>query len=297
MPFSPWAMPDVPDVDLASFVLRHAVRLADRPALIDGERVVTYGELAERSSAPPAPCPAATWSRCSCRTPRFPSAPGRPARGRRGDAGEPALHRARARRPAAAHGRRARHRGRWPGPPAARRRPRRRRADALLERHDRAAEDGPAHPPRARWRTSARRPCCSRTARASGCSASRRSSTAWGCASCSCTRSPAARPSCRWRASTSRSCCGRSRARRQQALVPPPLLAALAHHPLVDSFDLSSLRMSAAAARRPPPRSSARPPRGSTASSPRATASPRRVRWSRSRRSTRRASGPARSGC
>jgi acyl-CoA synthetase (AMP-forming)/AMP-acid ligase II len=40
-------MPSVPDVDLASFALRHAVRLADRPALID-DRVVTYGELAER---------------------------------------------------------------------------------------------------------------------------------------------------------------------------------------------------------------------------------------------------------
>jgi acyl-CoA synthetase (AMP-forming)/AMP-acid ligase II len=47
MPFSPRPMPSVPDVDLASFALRHAVRLADRPALID-DRVVTYGELAER---------------------------------------------------------------------------------------------------------------------------------------------------------------------------------------------------------------------------------------------------------
>jgi acyl-CoA synthetase (AMP-forming)/AMP-acid ligase II len=49
MPFSPWPLPDVPDVDLATFALRHAVRLADRPALIDGERVVTYAELAERT--------------------------------------------------------------------------------------------------------------------------------------------------------------------------------------------------------------------------------------------------------
>jgi acyl-CoA synthetase (AMP-forming)/AMP-acid ligase II len=49
MPFSPWPPPDVPDVDLASFALRHAVRLADRPALIDGDRVVTYAELAERA--------------------------------------------------------------------------------------------------------------------------------------------------------------------------------------------------------------------------------------------------------
>ena len=47
MPFSPWPMPPVPDVDLATFALRHAVRLADRPALIE-DRVVTYGELAER---------------------------------------------------------------------------------------------------------------------------------------------------------------------------------------------------------------------------------------------------------
>ncbi|HEX5620643.1 MAG TPA: AMP-binding protein [Solirubrobacteraceae bacterium] len=47
MPFSPWPLPPVPDVDLASFALRHAARLAGRPALID-DRVVTYGELAER---------------------------------------------------------------------------------------------------------------------------------------------------------------------------------------------------------------------------------------------------------
>src|SRR4051794_16434720 len=44
MPF----MPAVPDVDLATFALRHAVRLADRPAVID-DRVLTYGELAERT--------------------------------------------------------------------------------------------------------------------------------------------------------------------------------------------------------------------------------------------------------
>jgi acyl-CoA synthetase (AMP-forming)/AMP-acid ligase II len=47
MPFSPWPLPPVPETDLASFALRHAVRLADKPALID-DRVVTYGELAER---------------------------------------------------------------------------------------------------------------------------------------------------------------------------------------------------------------------------------------------------------
>jgi acyl-CoA synthetase (AMP-forming)/AMP-acid ligase II len=49
MPFSPWPVPDIPDVDVAAFALRHAVRLADRPALI-GDRVMTYGELAERAS-------------------------------------------------------------------------------------------------------------------------------------------------------------------------------------------------------------------------------------------------------
>jgi acyl-CoA synthetase (AMP-forming)/AMP-acid ligase II len=47
MPFSRRPLPDVPDLDLATFALRHAVRLADRPALI-GDRVMTYGELAER---------------------------------------------------------------------------------------------------------------------------------------------------------------------------------------------------------------------------------------------------------
>jgi acyl-CoA synthetase (AMP-forming)/AMP-acid ligase II len=39
----------VPGVDLASFALRHAVRLADRPALI-ADRIITYGELAERAA-------------------------------------------------------------------------------------------------------------------------------------------------------------------------------------------------------------------------------------------------------
>jgi acyl-CoA synthetase (AMP-forming)/AMP-acid ligase II/S-adenosylmethionine/arginine decarboxylase-like enzyme len=45
---SPWPQPDVPAVDLTSFVLRHAGRLAGRPAVIDGAsgRTVTYGELA-----------------------------------------------------------------------------------------------------------------------------------------------------------------------------------------------------------------------------------------------------------
>jgi acyl-CoA synthetase (AMP-forming)/AMP-acid ligase II len=46
---SPWPEPDVPAVDLVSFVLRHAGRLAERPAVIAGAdgRTVTYGELTD----------------------------------------------------------------------------------------------------------------------------------------------------------------------------------------------------------------------------------------------------------
>ena len=45
---SPWPAPEIPDTDLTSYVLRHAERLADEPALIDGPsgRTVTYGALA-----------------------------------------------------------------------------------------------------------------------------------------------------------------------------------------------------------------------------------------------------------
>jgi acyl-CoA synthetase (AMP-forming)/AMP-acid ligase II len=45
---SPWPAPEIPDTDLTSFVLRHAERLADQPALIDGAggRALTYGALA-----------------------------------------------------------------------------------------------------------------------------------------------------------------------------------------------------------------------------------------------------------
>ncbi len=45
---SPWPAPEIPDTDLTSFVLRHAERLADQPALIDGAsgRTLTYGALA-----------------------------------------------------------------------------------------------------------------------------------------------------------------------------------------------------------------------------------------------------------
>jgi acyl-CoA synthetase (AMP-forming)/AMP-acid ligase II len=53
---SPWPAPPVPETDVTSFVLRHAARLAGRPALIDGAsgRVLSYGELAggiERAAA------------------------------------------------------------------------------------------------------------------------------------------------------------------------------------------------------------------------------------------------------
>ena len=45
---SPWPPPAVPDVDLTSFALRHAPRLAGRPALVDAAsgRTLRYGELA-----------------------------------------------------------------------------------------------------------------------------------------------------------------------------------------------------------------------------------------------------------
>ena len=45
---SPWPPPAVPDVDLTSFALRDAPRLAGRPALIDAAsgRTLRYGELA-----------------------------------------------------------------------------------------------------------------------------------------------------------------------------------------------------------------------------------------------------------
>ena len=33
---SPWPAPEIPDMDVTAFVLRHAQRLADAPALIDG---------------------------------------------------------------------------------------------------------------------------------------------------------------------------------------------------------------------------------------------------------------------
>src|SRR5206468_6095885 len=45
---SPWPAPEVPDVDFAAHVLRHADRLADHPALVDAAdgRSLSYGELA-----------------------------------------------------------------------------------------------------------------------------------------------------------------------------------------------------------------------------------------------------------
>ena len=45
---SPWPTPEIPETDLTSFVLRHAERLAGKPAMIDGPsgRALTYGALA-----------------------------------------------------------------------------------------------------------------------------------------------------------------------------------------------------------------------------------------------------------
>jgi acyl-CoA synthetase (AMP-forming)/AMP-acid ligase II len=46
---SPWPAPEIPETDLTAFVLRHSSRLAGKPALIDGVsgRTVTYGALAD----------------------------------------------------------------------------------------------------------------------------------------------------------------------------------------------------------------------------------------------------------
>ena len=45
---SPWPAPSIPDADFAAHVLRHAERLAGRPALVDAAdgRTIRYGELA-----------------------------------------------------------------------------------------------------------------------------------------------------------------------------------------------------------------------------------------------------------
>jgi acyl-CoA synthetase (AMP-forming)/AMP-acid ligase II len=47
---SPWPAPDVPTVGLAEHVLRHALRLGDKPALVDAPsgRTLSYRELAHR---------------------------------------------------------------------------------------------------------------------------------------------------------------------------------------------------------------------------------------------------------
>src|SRR5688572_9523060 len=46
---SPYPEVEIPDLPLTPFVLRHAERLATKPALIDGPsgRTLTYGELAD----------------------------------------------------------------------------------------------------------------------------------------------------------------------------------------------------------------------------------------------------------
>ena len=92
MPFSPLPMPAIPDADLASFALRHAVRLADRPALV-GDRVVTYGELAERAERADTREPVVAIRRAQRRRVRHRAAR-RAARRRSRHAGQPALHRA-----------------------------------------------------------------------------------------------------------------------------------------------------------------------------------------------------------
>ena len=50
---SPYPDVSIPDVPLASFVLRHAERLADKPALIDASsgQILTYGALAKATRA------------------------------------------------------------------------------------------------------------------------------------------------------------------------------------------------------------------------------------------------------
>jgi acyl-CoA synthetase (AMP-forming)/AMP-acid ligase II len=44
---SPWPAPEIPDADLAAYVLRHADRLAAHPAVVDAAdgRTISYGEL------------------------------------------------------------------------------------------------------------------------------------------------------------------------------------------------------------------------------------------------------------
>jgi non-ribosomal peptide synthetase component E (peptide arylation enzyme) len=44
----PFALPPIPETDLASFALRHSARLGDKPALIDAAngRTIAYGRLA-----------------------------------------------------------------------------------------------------------------------------------------------------------------------------------------------------------------------------------------------------------
>ena len=46
---NPYPDPEIPDVPLTPFILRHAARLSDKPALIDGPsgRTLTYGQLAD----------------------------------------------------------------------------------------------------------------------------------------------------------------------------------------------------------------------------------------------------------
>ena len=254
----------------------------------------------------------------SAEHPRVPDGPPRrPAGRRRGVAGQPALHERRARRqlrrtrarivitvgPLAAVAREAAAQAGVDdvivlGEPsfgelmAAAGAPPESRPDPAMSRSccPRAARPGcrrrSSSPTPRSWPTSSRWPCRSRSRRASACSASRRSSTAWACAACSTTRWRAAARSSRWRASTSRSCCGRWRPTgcsrhswRRRCWPRSPTTRA--------SRPSTCPRCArSAAAGHPPALRSSRPsPSGSTASSDRATASPRPPRWSPSARS------------
>ena len=179
---SPWPAPEIPDMDVTAFVLRHAQRLADAPALIDGAsgRTLTYGELAaavERVAGGLAAHGVARGDVIALHLPNLPEFPialhGALRAGAVVTDREPALHRARARptrcaargrgcvvtaggplaataREAAgarrgARARRAARPGRRSARAAAR--PRRRRGPAAVERHDRAPEARRADPP------------------------------------------------------------------------------------------------------------------------------------------------------
>ena len=108
---SPWPTPEIPETDLTSFVLRHAERLAGKPALIDGPsgRALTYGALAagvERAAGGLAGRGFGRGDVLALHLPNLPEFPIALHAGLRAGGvvtlRQPALHGARARRPAAA---------------------------------------------------------------------------------------------------------------------------------------------------------------------------------------------------